>query len=547
MIKYCSSTSNSAALAAVAITSFLLLLTPCYGIASGGGGGGGGGGSGSGSGAGGGGGGSGGSSSGMMPPPAAALSLRDDATFLPNWMGVLAPVIANQTLLDLSLPGTHDSMTYDLSTTFSDGANDLPLPVAWVLHEFRHLAPGAFVRNQSKTQGLSMRLQLENGVRFIDFRNMWTSPPNASATAAHDWYCLHMMESNGRALAYLTEARDFLREHPSEILVLWFSRHGSQCLSGQGQYPGVSPRVKQAFWAQVEALFDGMLMDSSQNNGEEAPNRTTYAEMVATGRRVVAYTSDYSEFTGNSTRAIDACAIDNQLGTSMSDFPGSVAGLLGAFATANITKAQDKARGRFYLKSLAAGPPDAQITYAAEMHFVPATAAAAAQKCAALFNVPGMTEWCPTTLQDGAQLQNYYSQAALDAVITHNLHLPHAIYINAVAEGGAIRTGTALFSSSGREGGDNTDGKTSSSSTSDASFAYVDTFALYNVRQACAHAIPMPPANVCAAIAAELAQRRAMRPMRHWSDPTHGRLVGWPNISGSVSSRDSSDGLQMAS
>ena len=39
-------------------------------------------------------------------------------------MGSLNDVIGNLTILDLSLPGTHDSLTYDLSTTISDGGID---------------------------------------------------------------------------------------------------------------------------------------------------------------------------------------------------------------------------------------------------------------------------------------------------------------------------------------------------------------------------------------------------------------------------------------
>lgn len=34
-----------------------------------------------------------------------------------NWMRDLMPVIGNASLFDLSLPGTHDTFTYDLSTT----------------------------------------------------------------------------------------------------------------------------------------------------------------------------------------------------------------------------------------------------------------------------------------------------------------------------------------------------------------------------------------------------------------------------------------------
>ena len=36
----------------------------------------------------------------------------DDDSFLNSWFQYLMPAIGNQTLLQLSLPGTHDSLTY---------------------------------------------------------------------------------------------------------------------------------------------------------------------------------------------------------------------------------------------------------------------------------------------------------------------------------------------------------------------------------------------------------------------------------------------------
>ncbi len=64
--------------------------------------------------------------------PGTALPGPSDPAFLQDWMGALYPVVANQSLLDLSLPGTHDSITYDLSTTVSDGyvVSISPLPSA---------------------------------------------------------------------------------------------------------------------------------------------------------------------------------------------------------------------------------------------------------------------------------------------------------------------------------------------------------------------------------------------------------------------------------
>ena len=51
----------------------------------------------------------------------------NDSSFLENWMQNLMPVLKTSKLSDLCLPGTHDTMTYDLSTTVSDDANDLPI------------------------------------------------------------------------------------------------------------------------------------------------------------------------------------------------------------------------------------------------------------------------------------------------------------------------------------------------------------------------------------------------------------------------------------
>eukprot|EP00051_Salpingoeca_urceolata_P020692 m.313741 g.313741 ORF g.313741 m.313741 type:complete len:150 (+) comp19664_c0_seq23:4575-5024(+) len=116
-----------------------------------------------------------------------AQALRDDPGFHSTWMAYLNPLLSDKTILDLSLPGTHDTLTFDLSTTVSDGANDLPPDVAWVLHEFHDFVPGHFIRDQAKTQGLNITEQLENGIRFLDFRIMFSAPPAHSAFDHHSW------------------------------------------------------------------------------------------------------------------------------------------------------------------------------------------------------------------------------------------------------------------------------------------------------------------------------------------------------------------------
>ncbi len=66
-----------------------------------------------------------------------------------NWMRDLMPLIANATLLDLSIPGTHDSMTFDLGSVVADGAEDIPTNLSYILHDFGNFENiGQFARNQ---------------------------------------------------------------------------------------------------------------------------------------------------------------------------------------------------------------------------------------------------------------------------------------------------------------------------------------------------------------------------------------------------------------
>ena len=97
-------------------------------------------------------------------------------SFLPDWMSTLTPIIENLTLLDLTLPGTHDSLTYDLSLTISDGGIDDHDDISKILHMFSDsVVPSViedFIRQQATTQKLTITQQLDNGVRFVDFRQM---------------------------------------------------------------------------------------------------------------------------------------------------------------------------------------------------------------------------------------------------------------------------------------------------------------------------------------------------------------------------------------
>ena len=129
-----------------------------------------------------------------------------------------------------------------------------------------------------------------------------------------DWYSLHCLESNKLALEYLKELKNWMLSHPSEVVVLWMTKHGSEDATGDDAYPGVKPSDKQAYWSQIVDLMDGLIIDTTVSS----PNSTAINDLVARGHRLIPYVGDYAEFTGDLSKyAMDGSLMDNQLGSSV--------------------------------------------------------------------------------------------------------------------------------------------------------------------------------------------------------------------------------------
>lgn len=433
---------------------------------------------------------------------------QNDDMFLGDWMGILLPVLENLTMLDIALPGTHDTMTYDLSTTVADGANDISTELASVLHDFHKIGTkssiGEFGRNQSQSQALNITQQLLNGVRYLDFRITFTAPPNTTSFrhGLYNWYCLHFMQSYNISLDYLEQVHDFLVSHPTEIIVLLFSWHGNPC---NITYPIATQQDMLTFWNSVTTMFSGMMFDTTKSQ----MNTTTIRELIKTNQRFIVYAADYETFTNSSAFAMDGCLIDNVISGNYYDF----------FANAAQTTAKNKANNMFSLLQMGADVPDGQIKYAAEIIYDPFQKDQTAKKCAASFGIPNMTEWCPLTLLAIGQLTNYYSQKSIDLVITEQLGFPNAIYIDALDEQGSIRTGIGLPGVSLNQIHDDDHLNTR--------FCYVDTILLWNVQKSCAlYWLPE-----CSHVQRILENRRMTNPFQVWNDTYHGRLDSdWPPI-----------------
>jgi hypothetical protein len=218
-------------------------------------------------------------------PPADCSS---PSSALSSWMTCLFPLISNLTVLDLQLPGTHDTLTFHLSDRIADNANDISPALAAFLHDI--IRPpiafvGAFIKSMAVTQRLNLPQQLDAGIRFFDLRCTFSRPPSAGARqrVAEQWVGLHFVETVLAFTEYLADIRRWLDEHPNEIVVMSVTRHGDFCLNGPGQFPGCDQGEKDALWAALSTTFDGLLMNHSQGS----LNETTLEQLLDRGQRVV--------------------------------------------------------------------------------------------------------------------------------------------------------------------------------------------------------------------------------------------------------------------
>ena len=336
---------------------------------------------------------------------------NNGSAFLPNWMGHLMPAIENASILDLSLPGTHDTMTYDLDLIVSDGGIDGEDSISDLLQYITDHYPNApldfvlkIVRDLATTQMMNVTQMLDSGIRFLDFRTMREKHED-------DWRCLHLLQTKELSRVYFHKIRDWIEEHDTEIVIIWISKHGNDNAEGQSQYPDVTIQEKQRYWNNITEIFDGRLFDTTLSSLKDTPIKT----LLERKHNVVILASDYAEFTSNSTLALDThVMMDNDLTTN---YPLDQLRQtnLNAFRNGKMHRASDASQNdKFWLRSQSGEGPDSTMEDVAKLHLEGQGTQKYVTDCANAFGIPNMTKWCPDTLLQQSQLHNYYLQRDLE-------------------------------------------------------------------------------------------------------------------------------------
>lgn len=137
-----------------------------------------------------------------------------------NWMGDLWKYFKHDTLADLCLLGSHDTLSYDLSGIPSSH-DTLPAVVGRIGRYFQKFIMRNLVK-MGTTQSMTITEQFEAGVRYFDLR---------ITRDRGVWYGVHTLDSNKPVKFYLDQFRKVLEEHPFEVCVLTVTRHG---VTGKG-------------------------------------------------------------------------------------------------------------------------------------------------------------------------------------------------------------------------------------------------------------------------------------------------------------------------
>ncbi len=202
-------------------------------------------------------------------------------------------------------------------------------------------------------------------------RKATVSPHRIPVAAAEDWFGLHFVETWNPALEYLKQVRLWLDAHPSEIVVLWFSKHGNQC---DTVYDNVTHEQTMAFWNAVVSVFEDILFDTRVS----VMNTTTVSELLDRQHRVVIYTAP-GNFSSGSPFAQDACSIANIGLGQIDDLVGYRQRMHSLLSNASDMRASLKANNSLFLLSMAGSGPRLQLVYASLLQFFPIDAPAIIQ------------------------------------------------------------------------------------------------------------------------------------------------------------------------
>ncbi|XP_052868522.1 PI-PLC X domain-containing protein 2 [Anopheles cruzii] len=190
--------------------------------------------------------------------------MADFTDDLENWMGRLPAELKDVPIINLAIPGSHDTMSYGIKNQAAV-APDAD-PAVETLNKFIPCV----VRRWAVTQRYTIVEQLKCGVRYFDLRICMKRPEN-KFYFVHGLFCEEIMDP-------LEQLKDFLRTHPKEFVVL-------DCQ----HFYLFNPTDHCMLSAELNRFFDKKIYSRNVNQLKDC----TLASATASGKQVlIVYRSD---------------------------------------------------------------------------------------------------------------------------------------------------------------------------------------------------------------------------------------------------------------
>ncbi|XP_017095666.2 PI-PLC X domain-containing protein 2 isoform X1 [Drosophila bipectinata] len=163
-----------------------------------------------------------------------------------HWMRDLAPELRDLSIINLAIPGSHNSMTYGISGKSKIAPDAEPAIRRW--HRFFP----CIVRRWCKTQACGVLEQLQAGVRYFDLR---IAQEDGKFYYCHGVFAMEVFEP-------LLELRQFLETHPEEVVILDLQHFYALTVAHHQQ---LHKELIQFFGQLLYSTVDGPLNDCSLN------------------------------------------------------------------------------------------------------------------------------------------------------------------------------------------------------------------------------------------------------------------------------------------
>jgi hypothetical protein len=171
----------------------------------------------------------------------------------PNWMSENASILANKSLNEITLPGTHDTGSYTIDTT--KGSSGIFGPKVETSPDTKPLkqilARGSVFRDWAKTQERTTAEMLDDGIRYFDIRVCVDN--KGTLMTCHGLF-------GASVESVLNDVKTFTDKNPKELVLLGFNHFwDKQFQFEQKRKQGEIEGLQKAKWVELVGLIKSKL------------------------------------------------------------------------------------------------------------------------------------------------------------------------------------------------------------------------------------------------------------------------------------------------